>query len=253
MLQTIDHANGIRELRMALPPVNAMNPALIRALRQAIETAPADGVQGLVLSGAPGMFSAGLDVPSLLELKRAELDAVWTDFFGIFGALARSPIPVVAAITGHSPAGGAVMAVFCDYRVMANGAFRIGLNEVQVGLVPPDCVQVGLRRLVGRYRAERLLVAGAMITAQQAHEIGMVDELVDVEQVVPRALEWLQTLLAVPRRAMLETRAISRADIIAAYANPAGLKLDRFTDDWFAPETQQALRAMVARVKNKAS
>ncbi|SMC28031.1 Enoyl-CoA hydratase/carnithine racemase [Andreprevotia lacus DSM 23236] len=249
MLDIIEHADGIRELRIAAPPVNALNPALIRSIRQAIEAAPGDGVQALVLSGAPGIFSAGLDVPALLALGRDELPAVWDDFFGIFGALARSPIPVAAAITGHSPAGGAVMAVFCDYRVMADGPFRIGLNEVQVGLVAPDCVQIGLRRLVGAYRAERLLVAGQMITAQEAHAIGLVDELLPPDQVLPRAIVWLQQLLALPRRAMLATRAIARADIIAAYADPAALRLDQFTEDWFAPATQQALHAMVARVK----
>ncbi|WP_174764243.1 enoyl-CoA hydratase/isomerase family protein, partial [Andreprevotia sp. IGB-42] len=134
MLQVIEHAEGIRELRIAAPPVNALNPALIRALREAILAAPAEGAQALVLSGAPGMFSAGLDVPALLALTAEQMPPVWADFFGIFGALACSPIPVVAAISGHSPAGGAVMAVFCDYRVMAEGAFCIGLNEVQVGL-----------------------------------------------------------------------------------------------------------------------
>lgn len=251
MLQVIEHAEGIRELRIAAPPVNALNPALIRALREAILAAPAEGAQALVLSGAPGMFSAGLDVPALLALTAEQMPPVWADFFGIFGALACSPIPVVAAISGHSPAGGAVMAVFCDYRVMAEGAFCIGLNEVQVGLVAPECVQIGLRRLVGPYRAERLLVAGQMITAQEAHAIGMVDELVDAIQVVPRAIEWLQALLAVPRKAMLATRAIARADIAAAYADPAGLRLEQFVEDWFAPETQQALHAMVARVKNR--
>ncbi|KAF0814924.1 hypothetical protein IGB42_00980 [Andreprevotia sp. IGB-42] len=112
-------------------------------------------------------------------------------------------------------------------------------------------MQIGLRRLVGPYRAERLLVAGQMITAQEAHAIGMVDELVDAIQVVPRAIEWLQALLAVPRKAMLATRAIARADIAAAYADPAGLRLEQFVEDWFAPETQQALHAMVARVKNR--
>src|SRR6185369_17057957 len=108
-----------------------------------------EGARGIVLSGREGMFSAGLDVPTLLQLERDHLRAFWNDFFGLCAALARSSIPVVAAVTGHAPAGGAVLAIMCDYRVMARGPFRIGLNEVQVGLSVPECIQAALRRLVG--------------------------------------------------------------------------------------------------------
>ncbi len=80
----------------------------------------------------------------------------------------------------------------------------------------PDCVQIGLRRLVGPYRAERLLVAGSMITAAQAHQYGMVDELAAGDAVVAAALRWLQAMNKLPRAAMLATRAIARADIKAA-------------------------------------
>src|SRR6185437_3684442 len=82
----------------------------------------------------------------------------------------------------HRP-GGAVLALFCDYRVMARGAYRIGLNEVQVGLTVPDCIQAALRRLVGPYRAERLLIQGTMLDADDALAAGMVDELTDVDHV----------------------------------------------------------------------
>ncbi|GAB7126880.1 enoyl-CoA hydratase/isomerase family protein [Silvimonas sp. JCM 19000] len=249
MLEIIEHEGAIRELRMARPPVNALNPALIREIRQQILAAPAQGVSALILSGAPGLFSAGLDVPALLALDRNGLAAAFDDFFGIFAALAHSPIPVVSAITGHSPAGGAVISIFCDYRVMAEGDFRIGLNEVQVGLVAPDCVQIGLRRLVGPYRAERLLVAGSMITAAQAHQYGMVDELAAGDAVVAAALRWLQAMNKLPRAAMLATRAIARADIKAAYPHGQVPDLSEFVAQWFAESTQTALHALVARLK----
>src|SRR5690606_38567069 len=119
-----------------------------------------------------------------LSLQRPELEQAWQAFFGVLEALVRSPLPSVAAIGGHSPAGGAVISLFCDYRVMARGPYRIGLNEVQVGLIVPECIQYAMRRLIGAHRAERLLVAGAMIDAEQAHAIGFVDELVDVDHVV---------------------------------------------------------------------
>lgn len=251
MIESIRH-DDILELRLARPPVNALNPALMTQLRDAITAAPGEDARGLVISGGPNVFSAGLDVPHLMSLERDDLEAAWREFFGVLEALARSPLPSVAAIGGHSPAGGAVMGLFCDYRVMARGPFRIGLNEVQVGLIVPECIQYALRRLVGTYRAERLLVAGAMIDAEHAHAIGFVDELVDVDHVRTRAIAWLRELLALPGKAMHATRAISRADLRDAISDPARLDLPRFLDEWFSEETQAVLGALVARLKSKA-
>lgn len=253
MLERIEHEGGIRELRMARPPVNALDGELIRALRNAIEQAPVDGAQALVISGAPGLFSAGLDVPALLQLDRRGMEIVWRDFFGLCGALARSPIPSVAAVTGHSPAGGAVIALFCDFRVMAHGTYRIGLNEVQVGITVPDFIQAALRRIVGAYRAERLAVEGAMLDAEAAHAIGLIDELADVDHVLVRATGWLTELLKLPREAMLGTRALARADLAALFADPNAFPVESLLESWFAPETQTTLRALVERLKTKRS
>ena len=252
MIERIRH-DDILELKLARPPVNALNPELLAELRDAITSAPAEGVRGMVISGGPNVFSAGLDVPRLMTMQRGDLEAAWREFFGVLEALARSTLPSVAAIAGHSPAGGAVISLFCDYRVMARGPYRIGLNEVQVGLIVPECIQYALRRLIGTYRAERMLVAGAMIDAEQAYAIGMVDELVDVDHVTLRALAWLRDLLVLPGKAMHTTRGIARADLVEAIADPARLDLPRFLDEWYTEETQAVLGALIARLKSKAS
>ena len=251
ILETHQHGD-IHELRLARPPVNALDAHLIRALREAVESAPANGARALVLSGRTGMFSGGLDVPSLLALDRAAMQAVWTDFFALLRALAASPVPIVAAITGHSPAGGAVLSIFCDYRVMARGTYRIGLNETQVGLVVPEVIQATLRRLLGSHRAERLMVAGALLDAEQALAAGLVDELIEAELVVGRAIGWLQDLLALPAQAMHETRRIARADLVALFDVAGAMDTAHFVDRWFSAEAQQVLGALVAKLKAKA-
>lgn len=256
MLDILQH-DTTHELRLARPPVNALDPGLVRRLREAVEAAPGHGARALLLSGSPGLFSAGLDVPALMQLDRAAFRVFWAEFFGLCAALARSPIPVAAAITGHSPAGGAVLAILCDYRVMARGSpaakpFRIGLNEVQVGLTVPECIQAAMRRLIGNHRAERLLVAGAMLEPEAAHAIGLVDELADDDSVVPRALTWLGDLLKLPSHAMIATRRLARADLAAVFAEPEKLPVEDFLDGWYAPETQAVLAALVARLKSRA-
>jgi enoyl-CoA hydratase/carnithine racemase len=150
-------------------------------------------------------------------------------------------------MAGHAPAGGCVLALCCDYRIMASGPFRIGLNETQVGLVAPEGIQRLMRRVVGTYRAERLLVAGEMLDAEQALQAGLVDELTDIDDVATRARVWLEQLLALPRQAMLQTRSIARADLIASL-QPEYIHLQHFIEAWYLPSTQSALKALVARL-----
>lgn len=251
MLTLIRH-DAIQEIQLSRAPVNALDLAMLQAIQVAIDDAVRSGARGILLSGAPGLFSAGVDIPALMASDRAGVRAYWKAFFALCATLANVPIPLVAAVTGHSPAGGAVLALFCDYRVMAQGDYRIGLNEVQVGLIVPECIQLALRRVVGQHRAERLLVAGAMLDAASALACGYVDELAAVDDVRPRALAWLQNLLALPSHAMTATRALARADLAAAYANPDALPLDDFTDAFFHPQTQAGLQQWLANLKKKA-
>ncbi len=248
LIEITDHG-PVRELRLARVPVNALNPALCNALRDAIDAAVTAGVHGLVLAGGPKVFSAGLDVPHLLSLgnDRAALQSAWESFFSAARALADCPIPVVAAIAGHAPAGGCVLSLCCDYRVMASGPFRIGLNETQVGLVAPEGIQHLMRRVTGQHRAERLLVAGELVDSERALAIGLVDELVDIGSVATRAHAWLEDILKLPRNPMLATRALARADLVAAL-QPERIRLEQFIDAWSDPDTQAGLRALVAKL-----
>ncbi len=248
MLDKIKHGD-ILELRLARPPVNALSPELIAMLHQSVRAAPDSGARAVVISAGPGLFSAGLDVPALLKLDKAGMLAMWADFFGVLSAIACSPIPTVAAITGHSPAGGTVVALNCDYRVMADGPFKLGLNETQVGLALPTAILASLRRLLGPHQAERHIVAGNMIDAAEAARIGLVDELVAPEQVIPRALEWCRFHLGLPARAMRINRESARADLRAIYQTPKADQVDEFVEGWFHPETQSVLQALVARLK----
>ena len=248
IVERITHGPVV-ELKLARPPVNALDPTLCNGLATAISETVDAGAQAIVLSGGPKVFSAGLDVPFLLGLgnERAALTAAWESFFAAARAIAACPVPIAAAIAGHAPAGGCVLALVCDYRVMARGPFRIGLNETQVGLVAPEGIQALMRRIVGPHRAERLLVGGEMVESEQALAIGLVDELTDIEEVPTRARAWVEQLLVLPRQPMLQTRAIARAEVIAAL-EPERIQLPRFIDAWTAPDTQAGLRALIARL-----
>lgn len=249
MIEKIQHDQAITELKLSRPPVNALDPELVGVLAEDLRQCVEDGAEAVVVSGQPGMFSAGLDVPTLLQLDRDGMAAFWTDFFGLLETIARCRVPVVAALTGHSPAGGTVLALFADYRVMAKGEFRMGLNEVQVGLVVPPLIHRALARLIGDYPAERHLVAGDMIDSAAAVHVGLVDEVADPDAVIERALAWCRRHLALPRHAMLATRELVRADLCRQFDDPDALDIQGFVDGWFQPETQASLKQLVERLK----
>ncbi len=251
MLELLSH-DDVTEIRLNRPPVNALNPALVRELSDTIARQTAEGARALVLSGRPGLFSAGLDVPELLDLDEEGMRSFWKDLFGLLERIAASPVPIVTALTGHSPAGGTVIALYADYRIQAEGDFRLGLNEVQVGLVVPPVIHQALVRLIGPYAAERHLVAGEMIPASRALEIGLIDEIVPAEQVVEKAVAWCRRHLALPRRAMQTTRALCRADLVGSFEDGKALDVDGFVRGWFSDETQATMRALVERLKKNA-
>ena len=250
MILTFEHG-AVRELRLNRPPVNALAPELIAALSHSVQTAPREGKRALVLSGSPGMFSAGLDVPVLLKLDRPTMDGVWRDFYALMNALASSPIPIAAAITGHAPAGGTVLALFCDCRVAADGNSKIGLSEVQVGLPLPPVIFSALRRLVGAGQAERLAVTGLLVSPSDAAILGLVDKVVPAEQVVDQAIKWCQDLLALPQAAMSLTRRQARADLVREFERDIDRELAEVSSWWWSQETQAALHRMVEQLMRK--
>lgn len=250
MLRTIEHG-AVRELRLDHPPANALRAALLGRLAAAVRAAPEEGRRALVVSGAPGFFSAGLDVPWLLESGDDEAIRTFEALFDLLQALGACPLPLAAAVTGHSPAGGAVIAIFCDFRVMAAGGFRIGLNEVQVGLPIPPLIHAALCRLVGTRQAQRLCTEARLLDPQQAEALGLVDAVAAPERVVAEALAWCERLLGLPPAAMLRTLEVGRAGLRAALAEHGTAATAEFEGCWRSAETRAAMRALVERLAKR--
>ena len=251
MIEIFEH-DTVRELRLNHPPVNALNVPLIHALSDAIHEGTRSA-RALVLSGQPGMFSAGLDVPALLQLDRAGTEQFVRAFFGLMEDIARSPIIIASALTGHSPAGGTVLALFADYRIMCRGKYRMGLNEVQVGLPVPETIFRALSRWVGHRQAERLVVSGQLIYPETAFEVGLVDQLEDdAESTIRATIDWCTKIVStLPRHAMLATRQVTRSDLTALFDNFGEEDIKQFVEAWFDPHTQAGLKGLVEQLRKK--
>lgn len=249
MLEIHRH-DAVTEIRLARPPVNALTSEMLRGLATAIRAAPGEGARALVLSGREGMFSAGLDLPWVVSLDEDGARELVESLFDAMRAVALSEVPIAAAVTGHSPAGGMVLAMWCDHRVMARGPFRIGLNEVEVGLPLPPFLIRGLARLVGEHAAARLILGAVLPEAEEAHRLGMVDELAEPGQVVERALAVAGRWASLPTHALEEARENGRAELRRLFWD-LDSEADRFTRAFRAEEALEAMRQVVERLKKR--
>jgi len=250
MLEIIDHGR-IREVQLNRAPANALNRELIAKLTEQLLVA-GRSCDAVVVSGRDGMFSAGLDVPSLLQEDREAMADFWRLFSKLLNTIAFMPVPTVFALTGHCPAGGIVLSIFSDYRIMCGGKYKTGLNETQVGLVVSPIIKNALVRLTGPNTAAKILVAGSILSAEEALAIGMIDEIAeDPKAAVKRSIELCQQWIALPSNAMLMTRALVRQDLHALFDHEHSIGVDAFLQLWFSESTQRTLKELVQRLQNK--
>src|ERR1035441_8803263 len=148
-----------------------------------------DSVRGLVLaSGRPRFFSGGFDIREVFTYDRDGMAAFFGRFIDLYESLYGFPKPVVAALSGHTFAGGAILAIACDFRIMAEGDFGFALNEINLGLALSPTIRRMLADAVGVARVREVLLFGEPLTPARALEIGLVRELAPAEQVRDRAI-----------------------------------------------------------------
>lgn len=251
MLEEFQHGE-VREIRFTRPPANALNQPFVVQLAARLRAAALEGARAVVLSGTPGMFSGGLDVPLLITLDWNELQRFMRSQLALQHQLAVQPIPVVAAITGHCAASAMIIAAFCDYRVMTDGPYKIGLNEVAIGLCPGRIAYQSVRRLIGARQADQIVVRGEFISPQEALRIGLIDRLTTPERVIPEAIDYAQSFVKLPQHALYETRRIARTDLVQLCDEAQRDDSEELHKRWFSAETQQGLRILAGRLSKTA-
>ena len=210
---SVEQNNRVCLIRLERPPVNALDSALLEALTREITRAGAVDEQAVILCGTPGRFCAGLDTGELGATAPEERTGILARLGALFAVVADCPAPVAAALTGHCLGGGMVLAALCDYRVMEQGDYKIGLPEVSLGLPLSNRVQRVLARLTGAHYAQRLCVEGRLLDPEQAHRAGLVDELAEPDGAIDAAVKWCEHILSLPQEAMRTTRAACREDL----------------------------------------
>jgi enoyl-CoA hydratase len=195
--------------------VNAMSLPFFEALNAALDRAEEEKPGAVVITGRPGVFSAGLDVKLLPTLPPAELRTTILAFGRVMLRAFTFPLPTVAAVSGHAIAGGAMLAFACDLRWMAEGAFRLHLNESAIGLVLPTwAITLARSAIPTRWHTEALLHARAY-TPDEALAKGMIDGVArPPESLLAAARAAAEPLAALDQRAYAGSKVRHRAMVV---------------------------------------
>lgn len=234
-------------LRMDDGKANAMNPRFFSDLEKGMADARDAGA--LVLIGARSFFSGGLDLPFLAPLERARIEEIYEALHGSMMRLFSFPAPVVAAINGHAIAGGCVLAFQSDARVMAQGSFKIGLNETQLGLALPAFVVETFRGRLAPGVFERTILEGPLYSPDLALTAGLVDEVAAAPELEGRAVERARQLASIPREAFAESKRLIRAAAVERSERARREDSRQWIDLWFSPAAQRRIGELVAKLK----
>ena len=239
-IQRIDHDGGVVQLSLNGKPVNALTPGGLFGLRDCIQELSNDqNVRAIVLSSPLKVFSAGLNLKEARSFDSDQQHAMVCGLNEGFLALYACPKPVICAINGAAIAGGLFFALTADYRISAPKA-QFGLAEVRVGVDFPVGPLEIAKATLSTNDARRLMLRGQPVDAEAAQRMGIVDMIVEAENVLPQALKDAAEFARIPAKAFASIKHQLRGDVIAKIrdAPPA-------TDSWFTNETTAAMAKML--------
>jgi enoyl-CoA hydratase len=251
MIERTD-AGSIATLRLAHGKASALDVELVDAIARAVaEAAADDAVRAVLMTGSGSIFSAGVDLFRLADGGREYAEQFVPALSRMLLEVFALPKPLVVAANGHAIAGGCILTLAADYRLMAQGNGRIGMPELLVGVPFPPSVLEAVRFAVPPQHLQALIYSGRTVSADDALRLGLIDEVVAAEDLAERASSVARQLASLPPRVFalakrqLRDPAISRAKHYAA-------ELDGdVRERWAAPETHAQIRDYLARTVRK--
>jgi enoyl-CoA hydratase len=243
----VERSGQVAVLRLENGKANAISPSFLAGLQRLI--GEIGDARAAVMVGQGSAFSAGLDLPALVELDRAGMRAFIAGFDEVMLRLFELPVPVVAAVNGHAVAGGCVLALQADVRIGADRDARIGLNETQLGIGLPAVVLETLRAQVPGPSLAAIAMEGKLVSPREALQLGILHEVVPESELLPRALARAAALAALPPAGVRMVKASLRRAAAAAARAAEESESERWLDTWFADESRTRLREAVARLR----
>lgn len=211
-LISYDLEDGIATLTLDNGKVNAISPEVIAAFHAALDRAEADGAI-VIITGTPGMFSGGYDLKVMMSGPENAIALVAAGS-GLARRMLAHPFPIIVACTGHAVAKGSFILLSADYRVGVDGPFRIGLNEVQIGMTMHH---VGIELARDRLRKSyfnRSVINAEMFEPQEALKAGFLDAVVEPDALMPAARAMAEQMKKLNMTAHANTKVKARRALL---------------------------------------
>jgi len=245
----LEYRDRVAILKLNRGITNALNLQLVNQLAENLQKVRDDSdVHSLVLgSSNDKFFSIGFDIPELFQLVRKDFKVFYQAFNRVCMDLYTFPKPAIAAITGHAIAGGCILALCCDYRFIAEGRKLMGLNEIKLGVpvpYPGDCI---LRHVVGTRNAREIMSTGEFYHPRKLLQLGLVDQVLPLEQVLPKSIEKARLLGALPHKAFGAIKS-NRVEMVEAQILIHLVEKEHFfLECWYSDEAREALKEAIKK------
>ena len=231
---------------------NSLNREMVTELSDMLGNIEADAnIGGVMITGKEHFFSAGLDLIELYNYNEEEAKSFWHLFLHFVAKITSFKKPLIAAINGHSPAGGCVIALACDARIMAEGKYIIGLNEVPVGIMVPDSIFQVYAFWLGKANASRSLLEGKLFNPQEALEIGLVDEVVNADSILTATERRIRKYMGFESNTWQQSKLNIRKDLIQATTVDQTEVLALMLQQWWSPNTRNILKTIIDNLQKK--
>jgi 3,2-trans-enoyl-CoA isomerase len=244
----VSKEDGIATVALSRGKVNALNEPMIDQINDCFADLENDPrVQAVVLTGKGSFFSFGFDIPEFLTYSKDAFVKFLIKFTNLYSYLFLYPKPVVAALNGHTMAGGCMLASTCDYRVMASGKAKISLNEITFGSsVLAGSVEM-LKFCVGSKTAASILYKGAMYSAPEALEAGLIDQVASEEFLATEAEKIAKSLAGREGPAFRSIKGLLRKPVAEEMKKRERDSVLEFVDIWYSEKTWENLKGIKIR------
>jgi enoyl-CoA hydratase/carnithine racemase len=220
--------------------VNALNPQLVAELLDAFNVLQADpGVAAVILTGHGKFFSFGFDIPEFLPYSQEDFTQYIHQFTDLYTRIFLFPKPVIAALNGHTMAGGCMLAAACDTRFMLAGKPKIALNEISFGASVLAGATEMLTYAVGSKNAAKILYSGALFAPEDALSLGLIDQVCpDLESLLAAAHAQAQEMAAKAPVAFSSIKALLRQPVGERMRQREDASIREFVKIWYADQTR---------------
>jgi len=251
LVTTIEEKIAIVQLNNG--KVNAISHQLAKELKACfLALTKNDQVDGVILTGHTGAFSAGLDVVEQAQMNIEQTHAFWVEYYGALQAMVRYPKPFVCAITGFAPAGGTILTLCADYRIMAEEPKHvIGMHEFKLSMIVPELMMDIWCYTLGEQKAFQALQNAKLFSAQEALAENIVQEIAPAKDVLALAKQHLKKCLKVYAPVYIKNKRLARKRLLSLVDRDIDQMAHEFVEMGNDPELKKRVQAFAAQLKQK--